>query len=391
MSTLRTRATSAFRLALVLAVALPSARAEETSAAVRAALQARLDALRAEAGCPGISAGVTLEDGTTYALASGVADEDTREALTPEHRMLAGSTGKMLFAALALRAVDSGRLELDRKVATYLDGTPWFQRLQNHADITVRQLMNHTSGLVRYELHPVFLERLASDPLHEFTLEERLECLFDAEAPFPAGERFEYSDTNYIVLGAALERVLEQDAYAAIEAEVLRPLAVSGIVPARGIRIERLAQGHPAADDPFTRGAKLLKDGALTLNPQFEWAGGGYATTAGDLARFVHQQFGDGGIGTALRAEVTDGVDAPQLGPGTRYGLCCIVKSGPLGTTLGHSGFFPGYVSDARWFEDSRLSVVVQVNTSDFARLGKGTGWMAHELARVVLDPAAAK
>lgn len=365
-----------------------SAPRGDEATALRDSLQRKLDALREEAGCPGIVAGVTLGDGTTYALASGVADEDSGERLTPEHRMLAGSTGKLLFAAIALQLVESGRLDLDTKAATHLDSTPWYPRLPNHADITLRQLLNHTSGLVRYELHPRFLETLAADPLREFTIAERVECLFDSPAPFAAGERFEYSDTNYIVLGAILERVLEQDAYAAIAAGVTKPLHLDGIVPARGTTIERLAQGHPAADDPFTGGAKLLRDGALTLNPQFEWAGGGFATTAGDLARLVHHQFGAGGIGATLRAQVVDGVDAPQLGLGTRYGLCCIVKTGPLGQTLGHAGFFPGYVSDARWFADSKIAVAVQVNTSDFTRLGKGTGWMLHELARTAIDAA---
>lgn len=371
---------------VLVALAPSFAWSGDSPDALRDALTKRLQALRDEAGCPGISAGITLDDGTTITIAAGVADEADDAALTPEHRMLAGSTGKLLFAALALKSVEAGRLDLDRRVASYLDASPWFERLPNHADITVRQLMNHTSGLVRYELHPGFLAELKQDPLREFTIAERVECLFDSPAPFEAGERFEYSDTNYVVLGAVLERVLEQDAYTAIDAQVLRPLALTGIVPARGIVIERLAQGHPAQDDPFTGGAGLIENGSLTLNPQFEWAGGGFATTAGDLARLVRHQFGAGGIPPTLRTEVVDGVDAPQLGPQTRYGLCCIVKSGPLGKTLGHSGFFPGYVSDARWFEDSAIAVAVQVNTSDFARLGKGTGWMVHELARVVLE-----
>lgn len=374
-----------FALASVAALGAPR---DDEAHELRDSLQAKLDALREEAGCPGFVAGITLDDGTTFSLASGVADEDSGERLGADHRMLAGSTGKLLFAAVALDLVEVGRLDLDAKAASYLEAAPWFARLPNHADITVRQLMNHTSGLVRYELHPRFLETLAKDPLREFTIEERLECLFDAPAPFPAGERFEYSDTNYVVLGAIVERVLEQDAYAAIAERVTEPLHLDGIVPARGVNLDRLAQGHPAADDPFTGGAKLLQNGKLVLNPQFEWAGGGFATTAADLARLVRHQFGNGGIESSLRAQVVDGVEAPQLGPGTRYGLCCIVKNGPLGTTLGHSGFFPGYVSDARWFVDSKIAVAVQVNTSDFARLGKGTGWMVHELARTAIEGA---
>jgi D-alanyl-D-alanine carboxypeptidase len=71
--------------------------------------------------------------------------------MKPADRMLAGSVGKTFAAATALQLIKEGKIKLDDKIEKYLGGEPWFARLPNAKEITVRQLMNHTSGLVRYE------------------------------------------------------------------------------------------------------------------------------------------------------------------------------------------------------------------------------------------------
>jgi D-alanyl-D-alanine carboxypeptidase len=140
-----------------------------------------------------------------FGLASGLADRTAGRALSPDDLLMAGSTGKTFFAAVALQLIEAGRLDLDAPISKYLGAKPWFSRLPNAKDITVRMLMTHTSGLVRYEMNPKFTADLRANPDKAWTPEEELSYLFDATPPFAAGQGWDYSDTNYIVLGMIME------------------------------------------------------------------------------------------------------------------------------------------------------------------------------------------
>jgi D-alanyl-D-alanine carboxypeptidase len=194
-------------------VSTPSPRrtqdgADATQLAAR--LQVELDRLREQSEAPGATLAIRAPN-LIVELASGETGLRPGEAMTPRSRMAAGSVGKTFVAALALELVDAGKLDLEVPIATYLGDRDWLERLPNCHEppaITVRMLMNHTSGLVRYEFDPRFTADLMQDPFRTWAVEEQLAYLFDREAPFPAGERFEYSDTNYLVLGLILKRKL---------------------------------------------------------------------------------------------------------------------------------------------------------------------------------------
>jgi Beta-lactamase len=84
--------------------------------------------------------------------------------MKPTDRMLAGSVGKTFAAATALQLIKEGKIGLDDKIEKYLGREQWFARLPNAKDITIRQLMNHTSGLVRYEFKEQFTKDLTANP-----------------------------------------------------------------------------------------------------------------------------------------------------------------------------------------------------------------------------------
>lgn len=368
---------------LLAAVATTATVAPAQSLDVR--LQARLDSLHRAGRFIGASAGVALPDGRVIALAAGMSDTAARTPLRPTDRMLAGSVGKTFFAALALRLVQEGRLDLDAPIARYLGTEPWFDSLPNARRITGRQLMNHTSGLVRYELDPRFLADLAAQPDRTFAPLEELRYLFGAPAPFAPGEGWDYSDTNYIVLGMIAERILGTPAYDEMLRRFVRPLGLAGTVPQDGPVIPGLAQGYAGRENPFGPFDAVLRDGRFAINPQFEWAGGGWATTGGDLARWAKALYEGEAIDSALlHREVLQGVPAPMLGPNARYGLGVIIRQTPLGPTWGHSGFFPGYLTELRYYPQLRLAVAVMVNQN---RPAMGPAGIAASLAQVALEP----
>lgn len=351
------------------------------------ALRARFGELARECGAPGISACVVRADGASLALASGWADRETRAPMTPATLLLAGSVGKTFFGALALELAREGELDLDEPIERRLGSRAWFAKLPNARDITARMLLQHTSGLVRYEFDPRFAEQLAADPRRVWKPEEQIAFVCDRPAPFAAGAGWDYSDTNYLVLGLLLEELTGTRAYDEIERRFLRRFALTRTVPAVDPSIAGLAQGYVAPGDPVVAAAartgRMIEHGELVVSPQFEWAGGGYASCPADLARWMHALQTGRVFGAELLDEARRTVPAPLLGPASGYGLTLIRWETPLGAAWGHSGYFPGYLTDVRWFEQSGTCVAVMLNTSDRTALALAPGAIANELARV--------
>ncbi|HSU16336.1 serine hydrolase domain-containing protein [Longimicrobium sp.] len=382
-------------LALVLAAAagcMPARVAAPVPAAqdrLAARLQAKLDSLHSAGHFPGATVGIQLPGGRTIALAAGVADS-SGTPMRPRDRMLAGSVGKTFVAAVALQLVGEGKLGLDQPISTWLGTEPWFGRLPNARQITVRMLMNHTSGLVRYEFNDTFLRDLNANPGRRWTPAERIAYILGTQAPFEAGRGWDYSDTNYIVLGAIVERITGSTLEREIRRRVLDPHRLADVLPSDSVVLPGVVQGYAGADNPFGHEPRMIRDGRFIVNPQFEWAGGGYATSAADLARWAALLWGGRAFGRPLLAQVVDGVAAPALGNGVRYGLGVIVREGPLGPSWGHSGYFPGYLTDVRYYPRQGFAVALQVNTSARGAFTRPPGAMVEDLARIVSRELAA-
>lgn len=334
-------------------------------AALEQRMRSALDSLRAAAGFPGATLAVALPDGRMVAVATGLSDTARRTPMSPDDLLLQGSVGKTYVAAVALQLVAEGRLDLDAPIARYLGQEPWFDRLPNARRITVRQLMNHTSGLVRYEFQPAAAESLQANPTKTWTPEDRLRIIFDTDAPFAAGEGWEYSDTNYIVLGMIIERVVGMPYYEALRRRILVPFALEHTVPSDRRAIPGLVVGYAGPRNPLGGyDASIGPDGLMAINPQFEWTGGGIASTTRDLVRWAKVLYEGKAFDPALLPQMLDGVPA-RLGPNTRYGLGVIIRSSAQGPVHGHSGFFPGYATEMLYLPDAGIAAAVQVNTSD--------------------------
>lgn len=347
-------------------------------------LQAFMDSLHESGAFPGATVGVAFADGESFSLAVGQADTALDVTMPPDARMLAGSVGKTFFAALALALVHEGQLDLDAPIATWFADAPWFPRLPNAHSITVRMLMNHTSGLVRYEFNPSFTAALQADPLRVWRPEEQLAFILDTQAPFAAGAGWSYSDTNYILLAMILERITGQRAYDAIRDRFLEPYDLDDTLPSDRAQLPDLVQGYAGEGNPFSGTDAMITDGRLAFNPQFEWGGGGYMSNARDLARWALVLWSGRAIAPALLPQVFDGRETRGLGDGARYGLGVIITDGPLGTSYGHSGFFPGYLTEMRFWPDAGFAVALQVNTSNGRPFGRPPAQVLLEIAQRV-------
>lgn len=354
---------------------------------IEARLQAALDSLHALGSFPGATLGVAMPDGRVLRLATGESDRTAHTRMRPDDMMLAGSVGKTFFGAVALQLVAEGRMGLDDPISKYLGGEPWFDRLPNGRDITIRMLMNHTSGLVRYEFDDAFTRAVKAQPYRVWKPEEEVAYILGTEPPFAAGQGWTYSDTNYIVLAMIMERLTGEPMYDAIRRRVLEPLALHGIVPQTGPVLPGLVQGYAGPTNPFADGDEVLVNDRFVFDPSFEWAGGGFMVNAGSLARWAKLLYENRAFDASVNPDWLGGVEARGLGRGVQYGLGVIISPTPLGTAYGHSGFFPGYLTEVRYWPEHDFAIAIQLNTSSGRPLPGGTGAALNELAQLLAGP----
>ena len=373
-----------FPVCLLFAVAVYGQTGATDTTAVKTAIQLKLNEWHKAGNFPGATLGVVLANGDSFGLAVGISDRETKRPMTPADRMLAGSVGKTFAAATALQLIKEGKIGLDDKIEKYLGREPWFSRLPNAKDITVRQLMNHTSGLVRYEFKEQFTKDLTANPKKAWKPAELVAYLLDEKPPFAAGEGWDYSDTNYIVLGMIIEKVTGRRFYDEANGRLLRPLKLTDTIPQDGPRLKGVVQGYAGPNNPFGGTDAMIVNGNFVINPQFEWTGGGYASTARDLARWAKMIYEGKAFSSDLLPAVLQGVSAPMLGRETKYGLGVIIRKTALGTSYGHSGFFPGYMTDMMYFPEHKVAIAVQVNTSVGRSLGKPLSRVLVEVMEVI-------
>jgi D-alanyl-D-alanine carboxypeptidase len=376
---------SALLTTLVPATARGAAARPLDLARLEARIAAAIGAPVAAGDVPGVSAAVITRDGAVHAVTAGVARRAPHEKpLTINGKMLSGSIGKTYCAVVVLQLVAEGTIDLDAKVAKYLGKKDWFGRLPNASSLSVRSLMNHTSGIPEHVWSDEFRQALADDPWRSWELDELLRFVLDAPPLFGIGEQWSYADTNYLVLGSIIEEVTGRAYEDELRDRVLAPLGLDDTLPTTRAKLDGLVSGYTRLTGMFPVPAEVAANGRYAMNPQFERTGGGLCSTAADLARFGHALFTTDLVRDDLRrAMVSGAIDAGErLGPGGSYGLGVIVQESEAGTWWGHMGIMPGYLSGVAHYADRGITVAVQMN-SDEERANERMKGLLVELARV--------
>ena len=330
-------------------------------------------------GLPGASLGLVLPDGEQVALAVGVDELPDGRPLSPRDRMLSGSVGKTYVTALAHLLVHEGVLSLDERVAARFEARApesperpeWLERVPNAREVTLRQLLGHTSGFPRYVFQPAFARDLAADPERTWRPEDLLSYVFDLDPLFAPGQGFAYSDTSYVVAGMTIEAATGKRYYDLVRERLLVPHGLADTIPSDGRRLPGVVQGHVVAGRQLGVPERTLVDGVFAFNPQFEWCGGGYASTPLDLARWAGVLFDGRAFAGDYLATLLEPRAATGLGPGVRYGLGAMLREGPAGPSLGHDGFMPGYLATMAWYPEHRIAGALQLGSDDARAVGR--------------------
>ncbi|WP_436515846.1 serine hydrolase domain-containing protein [Ekhidna sp. To15] len=334
-------------------------------------IQSALDSITKASDYPGLVFTYISPDNKVRTFASGWADKENEVKMTTSHKLHGGSTGKTVVSVVIMQLVSEGKIGLDDKVSTYLSSNDWFDRLANSKNITIRNLLNHSSGIIRYEFKDAFLDDLKKEPARIWKPQELLEYVLDDEPPFDAGKGFTYADTNYILLGMIIEQVTGNSFYDEAETRVLQPLSITSFSPTNTNNIPIMAQGYYEEGSEYALGFKapFLINGKAQNNMQFEWTGGGYFYENADYARLLKAIYeGEAFDMNALSDDFFGFMDAPEIRGS--YGLGVIKYEFPgLGTFIGHSGFFPGYNTAGFYNSGSKQVFTMQVNSTNMPQL----------------------
>jgi D-alanyl-D-alanine carboxypeptidase len=341
----------------------PPAAAEPTfDPALAEQLQRLLDDTVADGTIPGAVLSVRLPDGTTWTGASGVADRDAGTPIQPDTRVRIGSLSKMFTAVVALQLIEEGKIDLEAPISTWLPGM-----VPNGEKITIRQLLQHTSGLYDYLEDRRFLRRAYEDPQRNWTPEELVEYAVDFPPSFAPGSKgnWDYSNTNYVLLGMIIERVTGNSLDQELRRRIFEPLDLRAtyVVPAEKVQGPQ-ARGYSKSDDHTEVAMSFTFGSANIVTTMDDLRTFGMALFAGDLlddsAREQMQQFVNG----------KGKYDMPDL----EYGLGLMGNQLPIAAgeagevrkqrVVGHIGGFGGFRA-ATWYapEDGTL-VALAVNQS---------------------------
>ena len=330
-----------------------------TSAAAapsRVGIQASLDGAVA-VGSPGAFAGVLDQDGQWYGH-SGVGNLADRGAPKPRGQFRAGSITKTVVATAVLQLVGEGKVRLEDRVQDRLPGL-----LPYPEPITVRQLLQHTSGIPFTERWNSLSEIGTTRWRHQTPDETIRGGTAGKPLSFPPGQGVEYSNTNYAVLGKLVEKVTGRSLHSELQRRVL---------DRAGMRDSYLPYHHPHVDRPAARGYERLHgpDAALTDVTDYEmsrfWASGNLVSTVDDLNRFFRALLAGGLVPAAQAAEMRKTV--PSGIPGMEFGLGLMRIPLPPGCAApeiwGFNGSVPGYHTWTMHSPDARRQITVGVTTN---------------------------
>lgn len=360
----------------------PSPSLDATGVPARA-LQARLDRLRERLSIPGVSVAILWDDGRQWLGASGDRNVKTGDPMTTGTAFALASISKTLTAGVVLQLVEEGRLSLDQRVAPLLPEYDLDRR------ITVRELLDHTSGIPDYFLNAKIDRPLQADKAATWTPEQTWTYVAPPQKRYRPDRVWLYSNSNYLLLGELVEAVTGRPLASAIRERILDPLSMASswyqavekpradgtvgyrLLPATGGGLRAVPVARLTDIMPF-RSVVTAAAGA-----------GSIAATALDTARWMRAYAGGEVLGPKIQGEMlADVAHTNALHAEIPYGLG--IQALPIAGrhALGHSGRFLGFRNVVRYLPDEGVTIAVLTNqgVQDPARIAAG-------LLKVILPP----
>jgi len=294
--------------------------------------------------------------------AAGMADGRITP-MTAEHTFKLASIGKVFTAVIILQLMEEGYFSLDDPISRYLDiPAVRLERLMIHQgtaygrSITIRQLLQHTSGIADYMEDPRFIPGVLKDPKKQYNAAKILDLYYayqtNEKGVFPPGRGFNYSDVNYVLLALLIEQVTEEPYHIQLNKRIFAPLGMDNSY----LEYYEAPRGDKPLSHAFFSTIDLVDD----VNTSFDWGGGGIVSTCAELNTFIKALL----TGRLFKQEATLKLmlSAAEDGLGGQdydYGLG-IMKRNLHGLIFyGHGG---AYDCDVFYCPKERISVCMSLN-----------------------------
>ena len=344
--------------ACVLLTAAPPAPASPWPAGpqgIRSQLAAAVNAQRRKLGIPGV---IVMAQDPRLGLWTGTfgtANRSTGQPMRAADHFRIASITKTFVATVVLQLVAGHRLSLNDRLATWVPGIP------NASQITIRELLNHTSGIRDYEDNPVLLRAIAHQPRRVWRPEQLVRLALYKPPLFPPGTGWSYSNTNYLLLGIIVSKVTGHSLGYEISRRVLGPLhLLQTSFPLASPDLPRpFSHGYAPAGITGPPVSPLVD--YTRWSPSWDYAAGNMISTASDLLRWG-TALGKGTLlSPAMRAAQRTWVKiAPGAPAWYGLGLARVRLDGEY--LLGHDGADPGYSADLDYAPRLGLTLVVLAN-----------------------------
>ncbi|MFC9250971.1 serine hydrolase domain-containing protein [Amycolatopsis thailandensis] len=350
----------------VVTTAASAGPTRHTSAAQKA-----LDSLVSDDKFPAALATVN-KNGRTSTLVAGSAELGRRVPVPRDGYVRAGSNTKTFTAVVVLQLVAEGKIGLDESIEKYLPGLVRGEGI-DATKITVRHLLQHTSGLPNYTAN-IGLDNFQRIQHKFFQTHDLLAAALAKPALFAPGAQWSYSNTNFLLAGLLIEKVTERPVQEQIRERVIKKAGLKNTYwPEAGD--ETIKEPHPQG-----YGAVSFKDATVInvteLDPSWGGAAGQLISTPSDLAKFARVLLDGKLLPAAQLNEMKKTVDASAAYPGWRYGMGLI--SFPLtcgGVYWGHGGDIDGFETRGGATEDGRsVGLAVTAAPGTFGDAEKGVG-----------------
>ncbi|MHB9879534.1 serine hydrolase domain-containing protein [Pacificimonas sp. ICDLI1SI03] len=334
----------------------PALNLEALKPKIEQVIQAEIDK-----GTASVSIVLVEGDRIIWSAAYGNANETTATPATPATVYSTGSTSKSVTATAVMQLVEQGKIDLDSPVNRYLPAARVQDRLQVEDPVTVRHMLSHASGLTcDVRTVPLFSRTLPPD------LAELTERTYSVRAP---GEKYEYCNAAYGILGYLLEEVSGQEYESFIVENILKPLGSEDVAPVRPT-----AKMADLMARPYDRG----EDGNPEPTEQvlFDvYPAGDLYMTATDMARYLGAHLNGGAFG-GKRILSADSVAEMQRNqsptPDSPYGFGFAVLTAPDGhKIITHTGSVPGFNAFLGGDVTSRLGVYLMTNSAGHQPIGR--------------------
>ena len=330
------------RLSAVVLAALALAPAATTAANVKAMARGLV-----KSGAPGAIVYVRTPTGTRAGVA-GYADRAAHISMRVADRYRIASVTKAFVSVVILQLEAEGRLDIDDPVEKSLPGL-----VPNGGAITLRELLNHTSGLFNYTDDEGFGEAILANPSRVWAPRELLAYAFEHAPNFAPGTNWSYSNTNYILLGLVTEAVTGKPLGQSLQERIFTPLALTST--SFPLTIE-LGPDFVHAYVKLAAGTPLV-DAAPLLGPSWGWAAGAIVSNAHDVTLFYRGLL----TGKLLSATQLEEMEQPSPAAGT-YGLGIATIFTTCGRAYGHDGDFIAWRNEVLATANGRRQAVVMVN-----------------------------